>query len=287
MQKKHSLKTAWQKCFSRQVWLSASSKADYKLFIINKIIFTALAPALLAKLTVATALFHGLQGTVGYRPLIILQDWQVAASFTLFLLLLDDFARFYLHRLMHLWPALWAFHKVHHSARTMTPMTVLRTHPVEGILFSLRSALVQGISIAVFVFIFANQVNLLSILGASAFVFFFNVFGSNLRHSHISIGYFHWLERWLISPAQHQIHHSTELRHFDKNFGAILAIWDRLFGSLHLSEKDTELQFGLSKTEQPGEHRMSSLYLTPFAESFRYMRTRATEAFPKPLTQRK
>ncbi|MBN3563388.1 sterol desaturase family protein [Aliamphritea spongicola] len=265
--KKQQIKHAWRTCFDKQVWFSKSSQADGLIFIINRLLFTVLAPALLAKLTIATFMFQWLQSTVGYRPLILLEDWQIAACFTLWLFILDDFARFYLHYLMHRWPVLWAFHKVHHSARTMTPLTVLRTHPVEGVLFSLRSSLVQGISIALFVFLFANQVDLITVLGANVLVFAFNVTGSNLRHSHIAIHYWQPLERWLISPAQHQIHHSTATRHFDKNFGATLAVWDRLFGCLHLSEPDTQLSFGISKTEEPDEHTLKQLYLQPFAEA--------------------
>ncbi len=265
--RKQKIQHAWRTCFDKQVWFSASSRADGLIFFINRLLFTFLAPALLAKLTIATFIFQWLQGTLGFRPLIQLADWQIAACFTLWLFILDDFARFYLHYLMHRWPVLWAFHKVHHSARTMTPLTVLRTHPVEGVLFSLRSSLVQGISIALFVFLFANQVDLVTVLGANALVFAFNVTGSNLRHSHIAIHYWRFLEYWLISPAQHQIHHSTAPRHFDKNFGATLAIWDRLFRCLHLSEPNTVLSFGISKTVIPDEHSLKQLYLQPFAEA--------------------
>ena len=59
---------------------------------------------------------------------------------------------------MHKWPILWALHKVHHSATVLTPMTVFRTHPLEGIIFSLRSSLTQAISISSFVFLFGDVV---------------------------------------------------------------------------------------------------------------------------------
>ena len=62
--------------------------------------------------------------------------------------------------------------------------------------------------------------------GVNIFIFLFNVFGSNLRHSHIGISYWKWLEFILISPAQHHLHHSVSKEHHDKNFGVSLAIWD-------------------------------------------------------------
>ena len=95
-------------------------------------------------------------------------------------------------------------HHVHHS---VTPMTVFRTHPLEGLVFTLRSAFAQGLTISTFVYFFAGGI----VLGANLFVFLFNVFGSNLRHSHIGIRYWKWLEYILISPAQHHLHHSVAL----------------------------------------------------------------------------
>lgn len=253
------------------VWWSESSRADYKLILINRALMLGITPLLIGKVALATLIFETLYEALGQRPLpgSLLPDWAVPIAFTLFLFLLDDFARFYLHRLMHRWPVLWAFHKVHHSARTMTPFTVLRTHPVEGVLFTLRSIIVQAISIGLFLFLFGDQVDLITVLGVNIAVFLFNVAGSNLRHSHIPLHYWHWLEHLLISPAQHQIHHSTLPRHFDRNFGAVLAIWDWIGGSLHLAEPKTKLRFGISDQAEADEHSLKSLYLTPFREALR------------------
>ena len=99
-------------------------------------------------------------------------------------------------------------------------MTVFRTHPLEGIIFSLRSAITQAIGISIFFYLFGNLVSLYTIVGVNIFVFVFNILGSNLRHSHIGIRYWKWLEYIFISPAQHQLHHSIAFEHHDKNFGA-------------------------------------------------------------------
>lgn len=265
---KSHVSTIVKRLFSPQVWWSTSAKADYQLLLINKAILLAIVPLLITKIALATVIFQQLYELTGSRPLpgSLLPDWAVPICFTLFLFVLDDFARYFLHMLMHRWPFLWAFHKVHHSARTMTPFTVLRTHPIEGLLFTLRSILVQAVSIGVFLFYFGDQVDLVTVLGVNVAVFIFNVTGSNLRHSHIAIHYWRWLERILISPAQHQIHHSTRVRHFDKNFGAVLAIWDWIGGSLHLSEPKTELRFGISDKIEMDEQTLKTLYLRPFQE---------------------
>ena len=149
-------------------------------------------------------------------------------------------------------------------------MTVFRTHPLEGVVFSLRSAFTQAISISSFVFLFGPQVDIATILGANIFIFAFNIAGSNLRHSHIDISYWKWLEYLIISPAQHQLHHSIAREHHDKNFGAALALWDWLFGSLHHSVEFDTLELGIEKNQKDESHNLKDLYINPFIEIKNY-----------------
>ena len=204
----------------------------------------------------------------------------VVASFTLCVFVLDDFTKYIVHRWMHKWPLLWLLHKVHHSASDLTPITIYRTHPLEGIVFSLRSAVAQGISIAVFFYLYGNQVDLFTVLGANVLVFAFNVAGSNLRHSHIGIQYWRWLEYILISPAQHQLHHSIAEEHYDKNFGATLALWDWLFGSLHHSVETEGLALGVSDDTSDAAHGLYALYVLPLLEMGRYLTKKTKELKP-------
>ena len=64
----------------------------------------------------------------------------IAVGFSLVLFTVDDVSRFLLHRVMHKYEFLWKFHRVHHSATTLTPFTVFRTHPIESILYFFRGA---------------------------------------------------------------------------------------------------------------------------------------------------
>ncbi|MEM7564770.1 MAG: sterol desaturase family protein [Pseudomonadota bacterium] len=251
--------------FVRESWLSASARADYLLGLINSMLMPVLASRLIGKTAIAYFIFELLHDLLGGRPLFQAHPFVIAVSFTLFLFLFDDFARYLVHRLLHQIPILWSFHKVHHSATALNPVTVLRAHPVEGILFSLRSALVQGICIAVFFFFFGDQVTLIMVLGAGLFNFTFNILGSNLRHSPIPIGYWKPLERVLMSPGQHHIHHSTATEHIDRNFGVALSLWDYCFGTFCYSEPDRQLTFGLKQTVSK-PHSLLQLYWGPFAE---------------------
>ena len=265
--KKVNLKNSLKFIFDKKIWFSSSSKADFFVFLINRIISISISPVLITQLVIATAFFYWLH-EISWLSSSSFQNTPVqvvVVLFTLFIFLLDDFSKYWVHRWMHKWPILWALHKVHHSAEVLTPMTVYRTHPLEGIVFTLRGTFTQGVSISTFIFFFGNNVDLFTVLGANVLLFLFNTAGSNLRHSHIGIRYWSWLEYILISPAQHQLHHSVAHRHHDKNFGAALAIWDYIFGSLHHSVEINELKLGIETKEQDF-NKLSTLYFFPLIE---------------------
>ena len=267
---KISLRSSVKQIFDRQVWVSRSALADFKVMLINTILMLLVSPRLLAKVTVAYLVFDNMHLLFDGRAYLatVLPQWTIAFSFTLFLFMLDDFARYWLHRFLHKVPILWSFHKVHHTATVLNPFTVFRTHPFEAVLFSIRSALVQGLATALFFFFFGNQVTLMIVLGASIFTFTFNLLGSNLRHSPVSIRYWKSLECILMSPAQHHIHHSTAKEHIDKNFGVALSVWDWIFGSLSLSKAEEHLRFGLNGEQSRDQHSLKGLYLAPFHQAW-------------------
>ena len=266
--KKLSLKKTLIRIFDKKIFFSKSAKSDYKIFLINQLIMMIVSPFLITQLTIATALyfyFHTIDW-LSAGMFVGIAKIYIILSFTIFQFTIDDFSKYIVHRFMHKWPVLWALHKVHHSATVLTPMTVFRTHPLEGIIFSLRSAITQAIGISIFFYLFGNLVSLYTIVGVNVFVFVFNILGSNLRHSHIGIRYWKWLEYIFISPAQHQLHHSIAFEHHDKNFGAALAIWDWLFGSLHHSVEFETLHLGIKKDQKETTHNLRNLYFDPINE---------------------
>ena len=262
-----TLKTAHYKIFNRKVFFSKSAQIDYKLFFINRAFSLLISPLLITQIAIATLIYYLLhrQNMFHSGQFSDFNKTFVVALFSISMFVADDFTKYFLHRWMHRWPILWAFHKVHHSAETMTPITVYRVHPAEGIMYGLRSAVAQGIVISTFVFAFGNIVDLYTIVGVNILVFFFHMAGSNLRHSHISIGYWKFLEHIFISPAQHQLHHSIAEEHHDKNFGAALAIWDWLFGSLHLSDVEKNITYGLSESDSAPK-TIGDMYFKPFKD---------------------
>ena len=74
-----------------------------------------------------------------------------------------------------------------------------------------------------------------------------------------------YFEFFFISPAQHQIHHSTKLEHHNCNFGTILAIWDLIGQTLLRSKGQENLEFGSSNLKGQ-DHSLETLYLSPFVD---------------------
>ena len=266
--KKISVKKSLKKIFNPKIFFSKSSISDYKIFFLNQIIMFLISPMLIAQLTIATFLFYYFHSIswLNAGMFSAIPSSIIVMLFTSFYFILDDFTKFYVHRCMHRWHILWLLHKVHHSATTLTPMTVFRTHPLEGIIFSLRSAVTQAITISSFMFLFGSNIDLITILGANIFSFLFNVLGSNLRHSHIGIKYWKWLEYVIISPAQHHVHHSVSKKHYDKNFGVAFAFWDWIFGSHHHSEDTDSLILGVDAYQGDEAHTLTNLYFKPILE---------------------
>ena len=85
---------------------------------------------------------------------------------------------------------------------------------------------------------------------------------ATLRHSHIAIRYPQAVERLLMSPAQHQLHHSQSEKHYDRNFGVALSVWDLMFGSFHHSVSET-LSFGIGKETARFTGSIWSMYWLP------------------------
>ena len=279
--RKFSVSRCCRSVLSPKIWFDKSSVADFKLILFNRLIFGGIFLRIFSKSAVGIAVyFFCLEQTwfpsgMQYK----LPTFFPPILFTVVLFIIDDYSRYWTHRLMHMIPALWELHKVHHSATVMTPFTVFRTHPAEALIFSTRGALVQGSVVGLCFALFGTELSLLTIMGANAASVIFHAVGSNLRHSHVPFRYPEWLESWLISPVQHQIHHSLDPKHYDKNFGVAFACWDRIHGSLCYSDSN-KLRFGLSIDDKKINltHGLVPLLVIPLMNILKIQRLKPTGA---------
>ena len=225
-------------------WWNRSTRLDYGLFALNNFLKVVMfAPVLGGQVAVSLVVTKFLHFNIAESHLFVWPPIAITVAFTIVAFLFDDFMRFVVHWLMHRVPILWHFHRLHHTATTLTPFTVHRTHPVESFINSSRAVLSLGLVSGVFVWLFGHGLQVWDILGVNALGFVMTLAGSNLRHSHIPL-HFGVAESLLISPAQHQLHHSVD--HTHPNLGSFLSWWDRLCGSWMAGSEARDLRFGLS-----------------------------------------
>jgi sterol desaturase/sphingolipid hydroxylase (fatty acid hydroxylase superfamily) len=173
--------------------------------------------------------------------------------------LVADFLSYWIHRAYHYFPLLWAFHVVHHTSEELDWLSTSRLHPVSQALDTAAVALVlllMGLPVAAVV-----AANIL--IGAAALLVHANVpwtFGP--------------AQNLLVSPLFHQWHHAHvegEQGHDIGNFGAVLSIWDRLFGTWSLPALRRPVRFGVPDGPAP---TVLDLVLHPVRVCVRFISSR-------------
>jgi len=174
------------------------------------------------------------------------------------------------HYLSHRIPFLWEFHKVHHTAEVLSPLTNFRVHPVDSVVFYNILSVFMGSTGGVLTYLQLGRP--FAFGGENAILVAFIFATVHLQHSHVWIAATGPLGRVILSPAHHQIHHSDNPIHFDKNFGSCLSLWDWLFGTLVVPERERErLNFGVGTRAHAHHTAMGSLVL-PFVRAWERLR---------------
>jgi len=262
--KKSSIKSSFIKyLFPKKIWLSKSAFVDYSLFCFNSLVkIVLIGPYIIFGFYIAFYTDEFLTVTFGF-PKESIGITQTLVFYTIVLTVLNDLFSYIIHLGMHKLPFLWEFHKIHHSATSLNPLTQYRIHPFELIINNIRSILIFGLVTGLFDYLSAHQIDKLVFLGVNVFHFIFLLLGANLRHSHVKLKYPKFLEHILISPFQHQIHHSNNPKHFSKNMGSKFALWDWMLGTLVLSKSVGRISFGADKDNSKFDSLFKNLF-NPF-----------------------
>ena len=253
--------------FNKQQWFGASAWVDYTMTFFNvlfKIIF--IGPYLALSLYISVYFNEYLIELFGYSS-ITLTKTQTLLAYTLALTIIQDIGTYGVHWAFHKIPLLWHFHKVHHGATHLTPLTQYRIHPIELIVNNAKAIIIIGLVTGYMDYLSNYQISKIMFLGVNLFSFIFLFLGANLRHSHVRLSYPTWLEKIFISPFQHQIHHSDHPAHFNKNLGSKLAIWDWLFGTLVRSKEVGKIKFGIGQENKDFKSFWQNIYM-PFKKLF-------------------
>ena len=163
-----------------------------------------------------------------------------------------DLATYFAHLTMHKVPVLWRFHQVHHSDGFVDATTTFRQHPLEGVW--------RFLWIVVPVWIFG--------LPASGVVIYRILSASNglIEHSNVSV--WRGLDRVLslvwATPNMHKIHHSRAASQTDSNYGNLMALCDRLFGTFRPTREAFEVVYGLEGVDSGRSESFGALMSMPF-----------------------
>jgi sterol desaturase/sphingolipid hydroxylase (fatty acid hydroxylase superfamily) len=135
--------------------------------------------------------------------------------------LLADITYYWEHRIAHEVRLLWTQHAVHHSSRDMNIVTGVRFGPFEG-LWSLLAHLPLALMG------FAPEAIIFGVITVLAY--------QTWLHTEL-IGKLGPLEGFLNTPSHHRVHHGSDEKYLDKNYGGILIVWDRLWGTFQVEEE--------------------------------------------------
>lgn len=262
---------AW--VFDPGIWFHRSAKQDYLYFVLNALVYYGIVAQLLVSGHMFFNAFGGaLDWAFGVRDMAVFAPSPLtAAAYTLAVVLAIDLAVWTTHYLQHKITVLWQFHQVHHSAEVLTPATVYRMHPVDLFFTGIVTTALIGLAIAGFTWLTQAKPAEISVMNVNIMIFTFYLIGYNLRHSHIWVAYPRWLSHILISPAMHQVHHSIDRKHWDRNMGLIFAVWDWLFGTLYVPKGYEKLEFGISREEPNPFDSVMEIYLKPFRMAWTQM----------------
>jgi sterol desaturase/sphingolipid hydroxylase (fatty acid hydroxylase superfamily) len=166
--------------------------------------------------------------------------------------LLMDLSFYYWHRLNHAAPLFWRFHLVHHIDPDLDVSTSYRFHIVEILyssFFRVFQVLIIGVSPMLY---FAYE---LIFLCATMF------HHSNLR---LPLGAERLLNRLLVTPRMHGIHHSGVRDETNSNYSVIFRWWDWLHGTLKLNVPQSKIMIGVPAHMAPEDNRLIKLLKMPF-----------------------
>ncbi|WP_233244261.1 lysoplasmalogenase family protein [Acidovorax sp. HMWF029] len=139
-----------------------------------------------------------------------------------------DFCYYWLHRMGHESAVLWAAHAVHHQSQDYNLSTALRqtsSGALLGWIFYVPMAL-AGVPPLVF-----------------AVVALIDLLYQFWVHTE-QVGRLGWFDRWFCSPSNHRVHHAVNDAYLDKNYGGVLIVWDRLFGTFKDEDDQEKCVYG-------------------------------------------
>ncbi|MFZ6014009.1 MAG: sterol desaturase family protein [Bacteroidota bacterium] len=191
------------------------------------------------------------------------QDWRIGINYLYnwtpwlegamaFLLL--DYTNYLWHFLNHKVPLLWRFHLFHHTDIDLDVTTAVRFHFGELI----TSVFFRGFT----VFIIGAPPSMVLVYEVA-----FEL-ATQFHHSNLKLPFLieRALNRVIVTPRMHGIHHSIIRREADSNYSVIFSFWDRLHGTVNLHIHQHEITIGVPVYDDPSELTIGYLLNLPFTK---------------------
>ncbi len=158
--------------------------------------------------------------------------WQKAHLWVwFFAFILQDFMFYWHHRLSHEIRILWAAHVNHHSSKNLNYAVALRQSWLELLYKDMWYIPLAIIGIHPLMILTLHQLNLIY---------------QFLPHTEIVGKMPKWFEYIFNTPSHHRVHHSSNLRYLDKNYGGVLIIWDRWLGTFQKELDKEKCVYGIT-----------------------------------------
>jgi sterol desaturase/sphingolipid hydroxylase (fatty acid hydroxylase superfamily) len=158
----------------------------------------------------------------------------IAGTIIISFIVLDFFGGWLVHITEHKLPFLWRFHVVHHADNNVDVTTGLRHHPVESVL--------RGLFFFAGIFVSGSPIY--------AVMIYQTILILSTAFTHANIHLPNWLDKSVgyifVSPNMHKVHHHWKQPYTDSNYGAILSIFDRLFGTYKKLDH-SQIKYGLDR----------------------------------------
>jgi sterol desaturase/sphingolipid hydroxylase (fatty acid hydroxylase superfamily) len=168
---------------------------------------------------------------------------------TLLVLLVIEFAKYWFHRLSHEHPRWWPLHSVHHSVKRMHLLNGFRIHPLYHL-----CTFALGVMPCYFIGASQEALILNSVLLA---------IGGSIQHCNIKLRY-GWLNYIFNTNELHRWHHSKNIDEANHNYGAVLIVYDVIFGTRYYRPYDAPTELGIHKEDRYPMNNYWKQLLIPF-----------------------
>jgi sterol desaturase/sphingolipid hydroxylase (fatty acid hydroxylase superfamily) len=273
------LRTILRALFPRRIVRHRSNQADIFYLFFNVFVFSILFGwAILSYQFISNGIIAALVALAGPVTPTTLPVYVSRSVITVMLFLAYELGYWFNHWLSHKVPLLWEFHKVHHTAEVLTPLTNFRVHPIYGWIFANILAFSTAVANGFGNYMFGDTAYQYALSDTNIILVLFIHTYVHLQHTHMWISFRGALGHVFVSPAHHQAHHSADPKHFNKNYGSCLALWDWMFGTLYIPAKQREpLVFGV--TDHQNAHTVKAELVDPFVKAAGHLKP----ALPKPV----